>query len=116
MTDPEHSENTPAKDDPVATTILEVLSGASSLSFKDIAMKVADARRRPKDGPNLWRRYLTAVKQQAVFLARQGRLEIVRKGQVADPNDFKGIVRLRLPQTPAKPQPKPQSTPGTDNA
>jgi len=99
MTDMDTEDKPPVKDDPIATTILDALAGSSSLSFKDIAMKIADARRRPKDGPDLWRRYLTAVKQQAVFLARQGRLEIVRKGQVADPNDFKGIVRLRLPQS-----------------
>jgi len=104
-------ENTPAKDDPIAITILGALAGATSLSFKDIAVKIADARRRPKDKPDLWRRYLTAVKQQAVFLARQGRIEIVRKGEVADPNDFKGIVRLRLPQDPSKTEAKPK--PGT---
>ena len=98
MTDTEQDQSQPAKDDPIATAILDALAGASSLSFKDVAMKIADARKRPKDGPDLWRRYMTAVKQQAVHLARQGRVEIVRKGEVADPNDFKGIVRLRLPQ------------------
>jgi len=108
MTDIDSEENTPAKDDPVAITILGALAGASSLSFKDIAVKIADARRRPKDGPDLWRRYLTAVKQQAVFLARQGRIEIMRKGEVADPNDFKGIVRLRLPKDPAKAEARPK--------
>ncbi|HEY9079636.1 DUF3253 domain-containing protein [Magnetovibrio sp.] len=108
MTDIDTEEKAPAKDDPVAVAILAALTGASSLSFKDIAMKMADARRRPKDGPDLWKRYLTAVKQQAVFLARQGRIEIVRKGEVADPNDFKGIVRLRLPQDPNKATAKPK--------
>jgi len=99
MTDQDDTEKKPAKDDPVATAIMDALARASSLSFKDVAMKIADARRRPKDGPDLWRRYQNAVKQQAVHLARQGRLEIVRKGEVADPNDFKGIVRIRLPQS-----------------
>lgn len=99
MTDTDNTETAPAKDDPIATAILHALANASSLSFKDIAMRIADARKRPKDGPELWRRYQTAVKQQAVHLARQGRIEIVRKGEVADPNDFKGIVRLRLPKS-----------------
>lgn len=98
MTDQNDTKAQAAKDDPVATAILQALAGASSLSFKDIAEHIADQRRRPKDGPDLWRRYQTAVKQQAVHLARQGRIEIVRKGEVADPNDFKGIVRLRLPK------------------
>jgi len=110
MTDIDTQETKPAQDDPVATTILAALAQTSTLSFKDIAVKIADARKRPKDGPELWRRYLTAVKQQAVFLARQGRIEIVRKGEVADPNDFKGIVRLRLSKTRAKNQAK-KSTP-----
>ena len=54
-------------------------------------------RRRPTDGPELWRRYMNAVRQQATHLARQGRLEILRKGQPVDPKNFKGVVRLRLP-------------------
>jgi hypothetical protein len=33
----------------------------------------------------------------ATYLARQGRLEILRKGQPVDPKSFKGVVRLRLP-------------------
>ena len=99
MTDTDPQDGTPVKDDPIATAILNALAGASSLSFKDVAMQIAEGRKRPKDRPDLWRRYMTAVKQQAVFLARQGRVEIVRKGKVADPNDFKGIVRMRLPKT-----------------
>ena len=51
-----------------------------------------------KDPPDLWRRYLQAVRQQATFLARAGRLQIVRGGKVQDPNDFKGLVKLRLPR------------------
>ncbi|MCW8914517.1 MAG: DUF3253 domain-containing protein [Magnetovibrio sp.] len=97
MTDTEDDKKT-AKDDPVATAILDALADGETLSFENIAQAIAEARRRPKDGPQLWRRYMMAVKQQALFLARQGRVEIVRKGQVVDPNDFKGIVRLRLPQ------------------
>lgn len=88
----------PPKDDPIATAILEMLAGGKSLSFKDVAMAVAEQKRKPKDGPQLWRRYINAVKQQAVHLARKGRIEIVRKGKVADPDDFKGIVRIRRAQ------------------
>lgn len=103
MTDTDTPEGkSPVKDDPVAVAILSTLADASSLSFKDIAVHIAEHRRRPKDGPDLWKRYLSAVKQQAVHLARQGRVEIIRKGEVADPNDFKGIVRLRLPQKDPK--------------
>jgi 1,6-anhydro-N-acetylmuramate kinase len=87
-------------DDPVATTILETLAGlaeGTSISLMDAAKAVADARRRPTDGPELWRRYMNAVRQQATHLARQGRIEIVRKGEPVEPRNFKGVVRLRLP-------------------
>ena len=94
----EKTEITEQKDDPIASIILELLGQNKTLSFKDIAMALAEMKRKPKDGPELWRRYITAVKQQAVHLARKGRIEIVRKGQVADPDDFKGIVKLRLPE------------------
>jgi hypothetical protein len=92
----DESEKQPPKDDPVAIAILSALADGEALQFKDIAMRIFETRRKANDRPDGWRRYLTSVKQQAVHLARQGRVEIVRKGEVADPNDFKGIVRVRL--------------------
>jgi hypothetical protein len=95
----ENSSRQPA-DDPVAKTILSTLAGLStgaSISLMDAAKAVAETRRRPSDGPELWRRYMNAVRQQATHLARQGRIEILRKGQPVDPKNFKGVVRLRLP-------------------
>lgn len=65
----------------------------------DVARAFAAARAKPGDGPQAWRRYMNAVKQQMVHLARAGRIEIIRKGQLVDPNDFKGVVRLRLPES-----------------
>ena len=88
--------------DPVAETILTLLSGhepGRSISLMDAAKAVAEGRKRRNDPPDLWRRYMNAVRQQAVFLARQGRIEITRKGKPVDPNNFKGVVRLRLPQS-----------------
>lgn len=90
-----------APDDPVADAILALLAAGDpgqSVSLMDAARAYADIRRRPKDGPDLWRRYMNAVRQQARHLARQGRIEILRKGKPLDPNDVKGVVRLRLPQ------------------
>ena len=94
MTD--ETENQPPKDDPVAIAILGALANGEALQFQDIARLIFETRRKAKDRPDGWRRYMTSVKQQAVHLARQGRVEIVRKGEVVDPNDFKGIVRVRL--------------------
>ncbi|MCP5373224.1 MAG: DUF3253 domain-containing protein [Hyphomicrobiales bacterium] len=88
-----------SKLDPVAEAILAALAGGAVVAPDDVAKSIAAARAKPSDGPGLWRRYLPAVKQQAVFLARQGRIEILRKGQPADPNDFRGLVKLRLKTT-----------------
>jgi hypothetical protein len=85
--------------DPRAEAILAELAAQKpgrALSPEAVARAVAASRAKPSDPPQLWRRYLGAVKQQAVFLARQGRIEIVRKGKPVDPNDFKGVIRLRL--------------------
>lgn len=45
-----------------------------------------------------WRRLLGHVRATAVGLARQNRLVITRHNKPADPDDFKGVYRLRLPQ------------------
>ncbi len=48
---------------------------------------------------DLWRRYLQAVREQAMHLAREGRLVILRKGKPADPSHrIKGVIRLALPR------------------
>lgn len=85
--------------DPVAVVMLSVLSSlpeGKSATPEEVARAVAETKRRPKDGPQLWRRYLMAVKQQAIFLARTGRIDILRKGVPVDPDDFKGVWRMRL--------------------
>ena len=70
--------------------------GSERVTAQRAPRHIAGLRAKPKDGPNLWRRYMVAVKQQAIHLARAGKIDIVRKGKAVDPNDFKGIVRLRL--------------------
>jgi len=84
--------------DPVARAILDELAAAGGpVAPEKVARAIGTARARASDGPNAWRRYLPAVKQQALFLARRGRIEIVRKGRPVDLTDFKGVVRYRLP-------------------
>lgn len=41
---------------------------------------------------------MNPVKQQMTSLARKGAIEIVRGSVVQDPDDFRGLVRMRLPQ------------------
>ena len=85
--------------DPVAEAILSTLGAVSDdrgLAPDDIAREIAESRRKPSDGRDLYKRYRQAVKEQAIFLARQGRVEITRRGEPVDPNDFKGLWRVRL--------------------
>ena len=85
--------------DPVANSILSSLSEADTgkaISPETVARTYAETRRRNSDPPDIWRRYLNAVRQQAKHLARKGHIEILRKGKPVDPNDFKGVYRLRL--------------------
>lgn len=49
-------------------------------------------------GAEDWRRLLPQVRAAAVGLARQERLVITRHNKPADPNSFKGVYRLRMPQ------------------
>jgi hypothetical protein len=47
--------------------------------------------------PEGWRRSLGHVRAVARGLARQGKVVILRHNKPADPDDFKGVYRLRLP-------------------
>lgn len=44
-----------------------------------------------------WRRLLPQVKAAAVGLARQEKLVITRHNKPADPDNFRGVYRIRLP-------------------
>ncbi len=96
--DPLEKPEETAGEDPVARAILaliETLAPGRSISPVEAARAFAAARARPGDPPDAWRRYLPAVRQQALNLARRGRLTILRKGKPVDPHaPFKGVVRL----------------------
>ena len=67
---------------------LEEAGSGKSLSPQDVAKQI-----RPDD----WRPLLSPVKQAALNLARQGGIEILRKGKPVDPFDtVKGVIRYRL--------------------
>jgi len=87
--------------DPIAEAIMEVVIARGpdkSCCPTDVARLVADRRRRPHDPPDLWRRYLQAVREQARFLARSGKIAILRRGTVQNPHEpIKGVIRLSLP-------------------
>jgi len=82
--------------DPVAEFILETLADSGSAAPVDIARALGELRKRPSERPDAWRRFMNPVKQQMLHLARAGLIEITRKGVVVDPEDFRGVVRMRL--------------------
>jgi hypothetical protein len=68
--------------------LLGKLAPGKSVSPEDVARTV---------DPAGWRRELGKVRPVAVGLARAGRLVILRHNKPADPGDFKGVWRMRLP-------------------
>jgi hypothetical protein len=93
--EPEEEAKKPAEDDPVIGYILRAVEGGDDVSPQAIAQAIAADRAKPTAPKDIWRKYMTAVRQQAIHLARENRLQIIRKGKVADPNDFKGLYKLR---------------------
>ncbi|WP_421779759.1 DUF3253 domain-containing protein [Kiloniella litopenaei] len=83
-------------DDPIAIFILGELYGAENAVSPDaLARAYYKPRAKKEDRPDAWRKYLPAVRQQALHLARTGRINIIRKGEVADPNaPIKGLFKL----------------------
>ncbi len=84
------------KTDPIALVILAALDEGEDLSAVELAHMIADVKRKPKDPIDLWRKYLPAVKQQALHLARNQEILMIRKGEiVTDFYKVKGLVRYR---------------------
>ncbi|MCC3306153.1 DUF3253 domain-containing protein [Sneathiella sp. HT1-7] len=83
------------EDDPVVDYILDAVASGGDIAPQEIAQAIAGDRLKSSSPKDAWRKYMTAVRQQAIHLARDGRLHIIRKGKIADPNDFKGLYKLR---------------------
>ena len=101
MTETTSNPTPPGKLDPVAKLILSLLARlgeGESLGMPEVARAFAEPRRRPLDPPDVWRRYLQSVRQQALFLARRGDVALTRRGEVQDPNKpTKGVLRIARP-------------------
>ena len=75
----------------IETAIFDLLAKVApgkSVSPEEVARAV---------DPEGWRRLLGHVRAVARGLARQEKLVILRHNKPADPEDFKGVYRLRLP-------------------
>jgi len=82
--------------DPLGAYILEQAGQAEPPTPADVARGFAGGRVKPKDGPDAWRRYLNPVKQQILHMARAGQIDILRNGKKVDPNEARGVTRIRL--------------------
>jgi hypothetical protein len=85
----------PAMSSPIEDEIFSQLAGLDPGKSVDPS-QIAKALQ-----PERWQRMLGQVRSEAVGLARQGRLVITRHGKPADPDSFKGVYRLRLPDPTA---------------
>lgn len=76
----------------IEETLFDLLSQVrkgDSISPNDVAKAI--------DATN-WRRELPKVRGVIIGQARQGKIEVLRKGKPIAPEGFKGIYRIRLPQ------------------
>lgn len=55
--------------------------------------EVARALAGGDDGP--WRALMTPIRETAIALQRDGRIDILRKGKPVPPEDVRGVIRLR---------------------
>ena len=50
-----------------------------------------------------WRRLMGAVRAAAIRLAREGQVEVLRKGKPVDPEaEIRGVIRLRIATPPVE--------------
>lgn len=78
---------------PIETTIFDLLAG------RERGKTICPSEAARAVDPEGWRRLMPQVRSTAIGLARQGRLVITRHGKPADPDDFRGVYRLRLPES-----------------
>ncbi len=71
--------------------VLQATDAGKSICPTQIAKNLV-----PKDPK--WARQTKNVRREAMKMAKEGQIEILRKGKPTDPNqDIKGVIRLRLP-------------------
>lgn len=81
--------------DPIEAAIFETIAKADPKGVGGKSVEPAEVAKSLQ--PEQWQRMLPKVRATALGLMRQGKLTITKKGKPVDPNDFKGVTRLRLP-------------------
>lgn len=76
--------------------------GEESFTPTEAAQELRPPRPDEVKGAEKWRGFLRQVRAEAVGLARKGRVDILRRGEVADPTKpIKGLIQIR--KTPGSP-------------
>lgn len=84
--------------EPLTNMILEMVAACApgkSITTETVARAYQAANAKPKDPPDAWRRFIRPTREEAIGLARTGRIVILRKGKPVDPKaPVKGVIRL----------------------
>ncbi len=83
------------EEDPIRLFLRSALSDGESHAPQQLAQAFQASRGKPHDPPDAWRRYLQAIKQQSMSLAKLGEVEFLRKGKPVPLDEVKGVVRVR---------------------
>ncbi len=89
----------PSKSEPpkLADVILDLCQKAApsgTIDPVDAAKAFADLSKRGREAP--WESFLIPVRENAVRLAKEGKINIYRKGEKVDPETFRGVYTLGL--------------------
>lgn len=80
-------------------TILELTQAAGpekGITAQQVAQAFRPKLPEEKPGDEAWRKIVRQVRAEAVGLARKGHIDIIRRGEVVDPNaPFKGLYKMR---------------------
>ena len=79
--------------DPIEAAIFEKLAKADPKNVGGKSIEPSDVAKALQ--PEQWQRMLPKVRATALGLMRQGKLTITKKGKPVDPDNFRGVTRLR---------------------
>ena len=79
--------------DPIEAAIFEKLAKADPKNVGGKSIEPSDVAKELQ--PEQWQRMLPKVRGAALSLMRQGKLTITKKGKPVDPDNFRGVTRLR---------------------
>ena len=79
--------------DPIEAAIFEKLAKADPKNVGGKSIEPAEVAKELQ--PEQWQRMLPKVRATALGLMRQGKLTITKKGKPVDPDNFRGVTRLR---------------------